>query len=304
MAESIRQTSKSIILQRLCPCFTHPRMGARHRIKSVLLRYAEGLVGRRLKPARDIFERSVLQETVAKQIDQIAIERGYDDVDRYEMVYAVARRLLPEFSMNDHSRTFLRDRTFRDWFVKVDGGNFRIYERRWMVKEALRLAADVDGDLAECGVFEGAASFQLCQFARAHGRRVHLFDSFEGLSKPGERDGNFWWTGALSSSEHKLRENLKEFDCFETYKGWIPERFSEVADRSFAFIHIDVDLEQPTRDSIAFFYPRLSSGGVILLDDHGYDTCPGARKAVLDYMADKREPVIDLPTGQGLIIKK
>jgi hypothetical protein len=42
---------------------------------------------------------------------------------------------------------------------------------------------------------------------------------------------------------------------------------------------------------------------VILLDDHGYDTCPGARKAALDFMADKPEPVLDLSTGQGLIIK-
>jgi hypothetical protein len=167
----------------------------------------------------------------------------------------------------------------------------------------LRLLPPVAGDLAECGVFEGASAYQLCRFASEHGRKVHLFDSFRGVSAPKENDGVYWTEGGLSASEEKVRANLKEFDCFETFPGWIPAAFGNVADRRYAFVHIDVDLEQPTFDSIAFFYPRVSKGGVMLLDDHGYDTCPGARKAALNFMADKPEPVIDLSTGQGLIIK-
>ncbi len=167
----------------------------------------------------------------------------------------------------------------------------------------LRLLPPVAGDLAECGVFEGATAYRLCRFARDHGRKVHLFDSFQGLSAPQQNDGTFCGAGYLSAPEAKVRANLREFDCFEIFPGWIPEGFAKVKDRKYAFIHIDVDLEQPTFDSLAFFYPRLSVGGVIILDDHGYDTCPGARKAALDFMADKPEPVIDLSTGQGLIIK-
>ena len=52
-----------------------------------------------------------------------------------------------------------------------------------------------------------------------------------------------------------------------------------------------------------FFYPRLNSGGMIICDDYGFRTCPGARRAVDEYMSDKMESVIELPTGQAVIIK-
>lgn len=231
--------------------------------------------------------------------------RGLSDLQRFNLFYEIGRKLLPEFSFNDRGRYFLKDAAFRDYFERFIGskGNWLNFERRWTVGQMLRLLPNVPGNLAECGVFEGATSYQLCEFARDYNRKVHLFDSFEGLSEPKDNDGAHWEKGALSTSEATVRANLKEFDCFETFAGWIPERFSEVSDHQYAFVHIDVDLEQPTYDSIAFFYPRMPPGAVMVLDDHGYDSCPGARKAALEYMADKREPVLDLPTGQGLILK-
>ena len=45
--------------------------------------------------------------------------------------------------------------------------------------------------------------------------------------------------------------NLMDCRDFTLMKGWIPTRFQEVADRHFAFVHIDVDLYEPTRDSLA-----------------------------------------------------
>jgi O-methyltransferase len=243
-------------------------------------------------------------ETIADGVLHFSSDRNFSDAQRYELFYSIGRKLQPNFPINDRGRYLLADKEFRDYFEKFLGsGNWKNFERRWNLAQMLRLLPPIAGDLAECGVFEGAAAYQLCQFATEHGRRVHLFDSFQGLSAPRDNDGSFWTEGNLSASEEKVRANLEEFDCFETFPGWIPEAFTKVADRKYAFVHVDVDLEQPTFDSIAFFYPRMSTGGVILLDDHGYDTCPGARKAALDFMADKPEPVIDLSTGQGLIIK-
>jgi len=76
-----------------------------------------------------------------------------------------------------------------------------------------------------------------------------------------------------------------------------------VSNETFRLVHIDVDLYQPTMDSLAFFYPRLSNSGVIVLDDYGFTTCPGAYKAVKTFMSENRlsQHLIMLTTGQGLL---
>ena len=83
----------------------------------------------------------------------------------------------------------------------------------------------------------------------------------------------------------------------------LAERFPEVAGRTFCFVHIDVDLHRPTLDSIAFFYPRMAPGGIILLDDYGFVSCPGVTEAIDAFMADKPEPIVNLASGGAFILK-
>ena len=63
------------------------------------------------------------------------------------------------------------------------------------------------------------------------------------------------------------------------------------------------EIAEPTLASLEFFYPRLSPGGMIVLDDHGFAGCPGARRAAVEYFADKADPVLDLATGQGVVFR-
>ena len=100
-----------------------------------------------------------------------------------------------------------------------------------------------------------------------------------------------------------MAANLTAFDDLIVFhQGWIPDQFSDVADARFCFVHIDVDLFQPTRDSLDFFYPRMVRGGLIVCDDYGFETCPGARRAMDEFFADRPEPIVHLPTGQGFVI--
>ena len=108
----------------------------------------------------------------------------------------------------------------------------------------------------------------------------------------------------MASDEAIIRDTLRDFDYVVYHKGWIPEKFHEVEDRRFSFIHIDVDLYQPTLNSLAFFYPRTTLGGIILSDDYGFITCPGQKRAMDLFFSDKPEEIVALPTGQGFIIKK
>jgi hypothetical protein len=173
-----------------------------------------------------------------------------------------------------------------------------------MVHELIRLVDGVPGDTAECGVFKGAGSYLICAAnAVSSGRDHHVFDSFAGLSEPADVDGSHWTAGNLAFGLAGVQDNLREFERVQYHAGWIPDRFGEVADRSFAFVHIDVDLAEPTGHSIEFFYPRMSSGGIILCDDYGFTTCPGATAAIDGFLADKPEKMVRLSGGGGFLIR-
>jgi O-methyltransferase len=178
-------------------------------------------------------------------------------------------------------------------------------DRKWMVYQLLRLVAHVPGDTVECGVYRGATSYLICcanKQSRAGTKTHHLFDSFEGLSEPTASDGVHWAKGDLKCGIEEVRKALSEFVNIEFYPGWIPDRFHEVKDRKFSFVHIDVDLADPTRESLAFFYPRMEAGGIIVCDDYGISTCPGATEATDRFLADKPEKMLMLPDGGGFLI--
>ncbi len=187
----------------------------------------------------------------------------------------------------------------------------RKLDRRFVLIEFARSTRKLAGSTAECGVARGVGSAVICKALEGtygEGARHYGFDSFSGLPKPVEVDrmasGEMGWAhGDLDHDSAPAQALLAKFDNAELRIGWIPETFAGLEDEQFRFVHIDVDLYEATRDSIEFFYPRLVPGGIIVLDDHGMTTCPGARKAVLDYFIENDGQVLDLPTGQGLIIK-
>lgn len=184
-------------------------------------------------------------------------------------------------------------------------------ERHYVVYSMAKALANLPGDMAECGVYYGASSFVIGLAMEGTGREHHAFDSFEGLSKPDavdlaeDKQAYQWQESNLAISLETVSANLKRFDFIRYYPGWIPTRFASVENRQFSFVHIDVDLYQPTRDSLAFFYERVLPGGIILCDDYGSINCPGATQAFDEFLADKPEKnVIQLTTGQGLIVKR
>ena len=221
---------------------------------------------------------------------------------RYRLAEIVARAISSDFTVSEYGRNWPRDEGFTRSMERFEGcASVRSLERKWMLKETAKLVQTIEGDTAECGTWRGGSSWLLC---KGLGRTHHAFDSFEGLSEPDSRDGSHFQKGDLAVSEEEFRTQMGDCENLRVYKGWIPTRFTEVVDRRFCFVHVDVDLYQPTRDAVEFFYPRLSRGGILLVDDYGFFICPGARDAIDDFFRDKPEPVLEIPTGQGLIIKQ
>ena len=172
-------------------------------------------------------------------------------------------------------------------------------------------------DFAECGCWWGHSTWVLSKLVQNSGQHInfHVFDSFEGgLSDVGAEDKNLAKNltqkeigiekRLFSSDESFVRNNLKEFKFVKFYKGWIPDRFKEVENKKFQFVHIDVDLYQPTFDSIEFFFPRLVEGGVIVCDDYNICQFGGCKEAIDNYLKDKKVSLFYESSFGGCVIIK
>jgi hypothetical protein len=229
---------------------------------------------------------------------------------RYYAIHGLAKRF--GFRMYIIGVTWFNDEEFfRIWSESpfYDGHPENIEDKKFTLYQIIKAVSYVRGDTAECGVYKGASSYLILEAIEKLGKTHHAFDSFEGLSEPGLKDKVSgkripkWQKHDLTSLEDEVRNNLAGFENLKIYKGWIPERFREISDKRFSFVHIDVDIYQPTYDSLVFFYPRMSPGGIILFDDYGFESCPGVKRACDEYLTGKKERLIHLPTGQGMIIK-
>jgi len=234
------------------------------------------------------------------------------DIERRIMRQHCARisaSMFGNYPFGEDYKLWLEDKEFFANLKRLSNSNHD-HERKYFLRECVKFSPN-QGSMAECGCYIGASTFFMAK--ERPEQPIYVFDSFEGLSTPGKKDavqsrvdsdgrGTYWQKSDLTASEEKFRENTREFDNVVVHKGWIPECFGKVENDTFSFIHIDVDLYQPTLDSLKFFYPRVVSGGVILMDDYGFETCAGAYRAAQEFFADKPEKILHIPTGQGMVI--
>jgi len=177
-------------------------------------------------------------------------------------------------------------------------------ERGYMLISLARYAKHLPGDFAECGVYRGGSALLLCQIIQGTHRALYLFDSFQGLPKPHPKHDPVFLKGEYAAAVEEVKQRLSDFRSLADFRtGWIPDTFIGLESNRYAFAHIDVDLYQPTLDCCAYFYPRLTPGGVLLFDEYGFASAHGEKVAVDEYFADKPEQPIALITGQALVLK-
>jgi len=223
----------------------------------------------------------------------------------FRILARLARYLTPSYRLTWPEIDWFKKESLTNILTQFEENNGFNAHRRLALQQLLRLIYMVPGDTAECGVYKGCSSYIILDSnsKSIYHRTHHIFDSFEGLSEPSESDGSHWKSNDLSVAENVVKGNLSSFNNYILYKGWIPDRFRDLGDRKFSFVHVDVDLYDPTLASIEFFYERLSEGGIFLCDDYGFSTCPGATAAIDKYLKNKPEKMICLPGGGGFFFK-
>lgn len=185
-------------------------------------------------------------------------------------------------------------------------------------------AHGVLGDVVECGVFKGGCSLLM---AECHVRTTWMYDTFTGMAEPGEHDykGSFkgerfdavkrhsaaskdgyvdWVYESLDNVKRNVLESGLGIERFRFIKGKVEETIPEHAPEQIALLRLDTDFYSSTKHELEHLYPRLSIGGVLIIDDFG--SWAGSRKAVQEYFAQLDVAPLAFPesnSGSLLAIK-
>jgi O-methyltransferase len=184
---------------------------------------------------------------------------------------------------------------------------WRIHILCWAADAARHL----QGDFVDCGVNTGIFSLAICDYIDFNktGKNYFLFDTYDGI--PEEQ---------ISPAERALGRHLENQtmyeDCFEVAKrnfapfpkaqlvrGVIPQSLNTVAIDKVAFLSIDLNIAEPERAALEYFWDKLVPGAPVVFDDYGWRSYH-AQKAALDAFAKAHDcSIATLPTGQGLLLK-
>lgn len=160
------------------------------------------------------------------------------------------------------------------------------------VEQVLR--ENVPGDFIETGVWRGGATIFMRALLEAHAvmdRKVWVADSFEGLPRPDEsrypadKGDQHYLVSHLAVGLDEVKENFARFGLLDEQvvflKGWFRDTLPRAPIERLAVMRLDGDMYESTYEALSALYPRLSSGGFVIVDDYGYlESC---RRAVHDF---------------------
>ena len=161
------------------------------------------------------------------------------------------------------------------------------------VLRAIDRMAGRPGAFVECGVWRGGvcmlAAGRLMELGDL--RDIYLFDTFEGLPPPTSEDGDgardYWQEGRLKGALEDVRANMASTgypaELVHYVVGKVEDTMPLVSMPDIAVLRLDTDWYSSTKAELDFLYPKLVSGGQILIDDFGH--WQGCNKAVREYFA-------------------
>ncbi len=204
-----------------------------------------------------------------------------------------------------------KDSVFMDLYQQVMPYTMTSKEAVFALYTSVNYVLDrnIPGDIVECGVWRGGSSLLAALILKSRNisdRKLYLYDTFKGMPTPTEFDidkrGNtgfemidkygddIGWCYALLD-DVKAAFSTYDFD-FEIHfiEGDVIETLPKTKPETISVLRLDTDWYESTAAEFDILYPRLSTGGVLIIDDYG--CWAGSRKATDDYFA--KEPKIIL----------
>ncbi|MFD3523824.1 TylF/MycF/NovP-related O-methyltransferase [Streptomyces sp. NPDC058653] len=182
---------------------------------------------------------------------------------------------------------------------------------------------NIPGDIVECGVWRGGSMQACAKTLLSLGetdRGLHLFDTFEGMPPPTaedlRRDGKsarellaaqgkdrpIWAIASLEDVQAGFEKVPYPGERVHYVQGMVEDTVPQQAPEQISILRLDTDWYASTRHELEFLYPRLVSGGVLLIDDYGY--WQGSRQAVDEFLEKTGERLLMLRMDEGRIAVK
>lgn len=198
---------------------------------------------------------------------------------------------------------FLQDEAFvRAFDANTDGvAEKSVIWRTHVLVWAARRGLKLDGDFVECGTYKGNSARIICDYLDfgATGRKFYLYDLFEHNdemshhSMPDHGEGLYGW----------VADRFADLDGVIVTKGSVPQTLSEAEPQEIAFLHIDMNDAGAEIGALKMLFDRVAFGAFVVLDDYGWRGYRTQKDLEDAFFAERGYQVLELPTGQGLVIK-
>lgn len=189
-------------------------------------------------------------------------------------------------------------------------------ERMYALYKAVNYIIDnnIPGDFVECGVWKGGSSMLIAKTLKSRGitdRTIWLYDTFEGMSTPTEKDMDYTGQKAETLLKNSSKDNAESVWCYSSLdeveknilstgypsqniklvKGKVEETIPEfIPESNIALLRLDTDWYESTKHEMIHLYPKLKQSGVLIIDDYGHWV--GAKKAIDEYISEYNIPIL------------
>ena len=181
----------------------------------------------------------------------------------------------------------------------------------WAAQCALRTG----GSFVECGVFKGDMSWVVAQAVGPQRiPKFFLFDSFEGFSPqysdPSDFPDNpqFFDFANRTYRQEGLYERVRDrFSCFSQFKvikGFLPGTLDHECVEKIGYLHIDLNSPRAEVAVLERLFDRVVPGGIVVFDDYGWKLFRVQKELEDSFMHARGYDILELPTGQGLVVKR
>tara|TARA_Y100001935_G_C17239936_1_gene475117 strand:+ start:140 stop:898 length:759 start_codon:yes stop_codon:yes gene_type:complete len=170
---------------------------------------------------------------------------------------------------------------------------------------------NIDGDFVECGVWRGGNIILFKKFLenelKNSNKKIFAYDTYEGMNQPSEEDynltsklsakillkkeknknSNIWGVSKIEDVKKNISENVESLNDINFIKGEVEQTLNNEKNLplKISILRLDTDWYLSTKKELEVLYDRVSSGGIIIIDDYGHWN--GSKKAVDEFFSNK-----------------